>query len=63
MKFSCSKQLICFAGFAGIYFEKILKGSDVSVFVRNVQLSIISLPVGLATVFVSFVLSLGKESN
>ncbi|VDK32959.1 unnamed protein product [Gongylonema pulchrum] len=40
------------SGFAGIYFEKILKGSDVSVFVRNVQLSIISLPVGLANVFI-----------
>ncbi|VDM36620.1 unnamed protein product [Toxocara canis] len=40
------------SGFAGIYFEKILKGSDVSVWIRNIQLAIISLPVGLANVFV-----------
>ncbi|VDK58256.1 unnamed protein product [Anisakis simplex] len=41
------------SGFAGIYFEKILKGSEVSVWIRNIQLAIISLPVGLANVFVS----------
>lgn len=39
---------IC-SGFAGIYFEKILKGSDVSIWMRNVQLSLASLPLGLAT--------------
>lgn len=37
------------SGFAGIYFEKILKGSDVSVWMRNVQLSLLSLPFGLIT--------------
>lgn len=41
------------SGFAGIYFEKILKGSDVSIWMRNVQLSLASLPLGLATAFAS----------
>ncbi|XP_065576975.1 UDP-N-acetylglucosamine transporter-like isoform X3 [Artemia franciscana] len=40
----------CFlSGFAGIYFEKILKGSNVSVWMRNIQLSFLSLPFGLVT--------------
>jgi solute carrier family 35 (UDP-sugar transporter), member A1/2/3 len=44
----------CFcSGFAGIYFEKILKGSDISVWMRNVQLSFCSIPFGLITCFVS----------
>lgn len=44
----------CFlSGFAGIYFEKILKGSDISVWMRNVQLSLLSLPFGLITCFVN----------
>ncbi|XP_005191153.2 UDP-N-acetylglucosamine transporter [Musca domestica] len=44
----------CFlSGFAGIYFEKILKGADISVWMRNVQLSLLSLPFGAITCFVS----------
>lgn len=44
----------CFlSGFAGIYFEKILKGADISVWMRNVQLSLLSLPFGTITCFVS----------
>ncbi|XP_054280116.1 UDP-N-acetylglucosamine transporter-like isoform X2 [Macrosteles quadrilineatus] len=39
------------SGFAGIYFEMILKGSDISVWMRNVQLSFLSLPFGLLTCF------------
>ncbi|EFO19419.1 UDP-galactose transporter [Loa loa] len=40
------------SGFSGIYLEKILKDSDVAVWIRNVQLAIISLPVALANVFI-----------
>ncbi|XP_047989414.1 UDP-N-acetylglucosamine transporter isoform X2 [Leguminivora glycinivorella] len=40
----------CFiSGFAGIYFEKVLKESDISVWMRNVQLSLLSLPFGTIT--------------
>lgn len=40
------------SGFAGIYFEKILKGSEISVWMRNVQLSVISVPAGLIHAYV-----------
>lgn len=44
----------CFlSGFAGIYFEKMLKGADISVWMRNIQLSLLSLPFGLLTCFLS----------
>lgn len=53
----------CFiSGFAGIYFEKILKGSDISVWVRNVQLSLLSLPFGLITCFLNDGNTLRKQS-
>lgn len=42
------------SGFAGIYFEKILKGSDVSIWLRNVQLSVLSMPLSLIFVVASF---------
>jgi UDP-sugar transporter A1/2/3 len=46
----CAALSACvLSGFAGIYFEKILKGSDISVWMRNVQLSFLSLPFGLFT--------------
>uniref|UniRef100_A0A1E1WMD4 UDP-N-acetylglucosamine transporter n=2 Tax=Pectinophora gossypiella TaxID=13191 RepID=A0A1E1WMD4_PECGO len=46
----CAALAACFiSGFAGIYFEKVLKESDISVWMRNVQLSLLSLPFGLAT--------------
>ncbi|XP_042202943.1 UDP-N-acetylglucosamine transporter-like isoform X2 [Homarus americanus] len=47
--FVAAVSACCCSGFAGIYFEKILKGSDVSVWVRNVQLSFLSVPLGVMT--------------
>jgi len=41
------------SGFAGIYFEKMLKGADISVWMRNVQLSLLSLPFGLLTCLIN----------
>lgn len=42
------------SGFAGVYFEKILKGSaEVSLWIRNIQLAMFAIPFGLIGVFVT----------
>ena len=41
----------CSSGFAGVYFEKVLKGSQVSIWVRNVQLSLIGMVIALIGVY------------
>ncbi|CAF3357869.1 unnamed protein product [Rotaria sp. Silwood1] len=41
------------SGLAGVYFEKILKGSDVSVWIRNIQLGIFGIIVGTITMYLS----------
>lgn len=51
--FSAALSACFLSGFAGIYFEKILKDSDISVWMRNVQLSLLSLPFGLITCFIN----------
>ncbi|KAI2805418.1 hypothetical protein RDWZM_008692 [Blomia tropicalis] len=44
----------CLSGFAGVYFEKILKNSShVSLWIRNIQLAAIAIPFGLVQVFVT----------
>ncbi|ODN04919.1 UDP-galactose translocator [Orchesella cincta] len=43
----------CLSGFAGVFFEKILKGSAISVWMRNVQLSMCSIPFALVTCLLS----------
>lgn len=45
--FSAALGACCLSGFAGIYFEKMLKTSDLSVWMRNIQLSLLSLPLSL----------------
>lgn len=37
------------SGFAGIFFEKMLKGADISVWMRNVQMSLLSIPLAFIT--------------
>ena len=51
--FGAALTVCLLSGFAGIYFEKILKESDISVWMRNVQHSLLSLPFGLITCFLS----------
>ncbi|CAF3772750.1 unnamed protein product [Adineta steineri] len=41
------------SGFAGIYFEKILKGSGVSVWIRNIQLGVFGIFFGYITMLLS----------
>ena len=41
-------------GFAGVYFEKILKNNmEISLWIRNLQLSALTLPFGLAQILIS----------
>ncbi|KPI91261.1 PREDICTED: UDP-N-acetylglucosamine transporter [Papilio xuthus] len=47
--FSAALAACFISGFAGIYFEKVLKESDISVWMRNVQLSLLSLPFAAIT--------------
>lgn len=42
-----------FSGLAGVYFEKILKSSDVSVWIRNIQLGIFGIFFGALTTYFS----------
>ncbi|XP_076249717.1 UDP-galactose transporter [Calliopsis andreniformis] len=60
--FSAALSACFLSGYAGIYFEKILKDSDVSLWMRNVQLSLLSLPFGLITCFLTDGETLKKQS-
>ncbi|PVD24208.1 hypothetical protein C0Q70_14678 [Pomacea canaliculata] len=40
------------SGFAGVYFEKILKGTSQSVWLRNVQLGVLGVLIGVITMFI-----------
>lgn len=50
---ACVLLACCSSGFAGIWFEKVLKGSECSVWVRNVELALIGGVAGLAGVYSS----------
>ncbi|CAJ0558576.1 unnamed protein product, partial [Mesorhabditis spiculigera] len=51
--FSAVIVACCLSGFAGIYFEKILKGSaPVSLWMRNVQMSVFAIPASMIAVLV-----------
>ena len=42
----------CTSGFSGVYFEKILKGSTTSLWLRNVQMGLPSIVIAFITMFV-----------
>lgn len=42
----------CTSGFSGVYFEKILKGSSTSLWIRNIQMGLPSVIISFITVFV-----------
>ena len=42
----------CTSGFSGVYFEKVLKGSQTSLWLRNVQMGIPSVFIAFITVYV-----------
>ncbi|XP_029032440.1 UDP-galactose translocator isoform X9 [Osmia bicornis bicornis] len=61
--FSAALSACFLSGFAGVYFEKILKDSNKSVWMRNVQLSLLSLPFGLMTCFINDGATLKKQGH
>lgn len=42
----------CTSGFSGVYFEKILKGSEVTLWIRNIQMGLFSIAIALVTAMV-----------
>ena len=43
----------CLSGFAGVYFEKILKSTPQSIYVRNIQLGVVGMVLGLGAVYIT----------
>lgn len=51
----------CFSGFAGVYFEKILKNtSHVSLWIRNIQLAVVAIPIGVMQMIFEYDSGSGK---
>jgi len=51
----------CTSGFAGVYFEKILKGSRTSLWIRNIQMGLPSVLIAAITVYVKDGEALSKQ--
>lgn len=52
----------CLSGFAGVYFEKILKNtSHVSLWIRNIQLAVVALPIGILQILFEYDQSANKS--
>jgi len=51
----------CTSGFSGVYFEKILKGSQTSLWLRNVQMGLPSVGIALITVFAKDSAAVGQQ--
>lgn len=51
----------CTSGFSGVYFEKILKGSPTSLWIRNVQLSLPSVFIALFGVYTKDAAAVAKQ--
>lgn len=51
----------CTSGFSGVYFEKVLKGSQTSLWLRNVQMGIPSIIIAFATVYVKDAVAVSKQ--
>lgn len=51
----------CTSGFSGVYFEKILKGSTTSLWIRNVQMGLPSVVIALITVYATDAAAVAKQ--
>ena len=50
--FTCVVCAACTSGFAGVYFEKILKGSQTTLWIRNIQMGVPSVLIAFITIFI-----------
>lgn len=51
--FICVLILCLTSGFAGVYFEKVLKGSHVSVWLQNIRLAVLGIPLSIVVMLIN----------